>query len=148
MVILFLDFDGVMHPIPIGFHQPFCRMDILERAILPYMQHVQIVIASSWKMDLPIEKMREVFPASIRHLVIGTTPHIDWDFSQPEAPWRHREVLLWLEQNGQKDMPWIAVDDKARLYPDLENVILTNSETGLDQAAVAKISVLLAKHST
>ena len=76
-MILFLDFDGVLHPEGEG-HLPndgtdFCFLPRLEE-LLREFPHVRIVISSSWRERLAYPTLLKPFSEDIRARIIGTTP--------------------------------------------------------------------------
>lgn len=121
--VLFLDFDGVLHPCFPRSHlsheqnQLFACLPRLER-VLREFTNVAVVISSSWRLDRPIEKLVQCFSADIRTRIIGATPAVDsrWP-PYPPAP-RYAEIQLFLQQRNLNDMPWVALDDEAKLFPE------------------------------
>lgn len=118
-MILFLDFDGVLHPIPCKNADLLCHIPRLEKVLRDYPQ-VQIVISSLWRCEQPIEQLRGWFSEDIRPRVIGITPFI----SEPDertgfilAQTRHAEILEWIAQNKYGG-PWVALDDAVNEFPD------------------------------
>lgn len=105
-MILFLDFDGVLHP----FKQehPFVYLPRLE-ATLRDFPHVRIVISSDWRQRMSLDDIRQYFSPDIRARIVGATPSFpladDW------VGCRHREALAWLASTSQADVPWVALDD-------------------------------------
>ena len=53
--LLFLDFDGVLHPTHFAGEDPFNRADLLEE-VLANLQ-VEIVISSSWRFTHSVSKL-------------------------------------------------------------------------------------------
>jgi hypothetical protein len=78
MTILFLDFDGVLHPYSPWPHddavrsQYFIHLPRLESVLRDFAK-VQVVIASDWRLYHPLEKLRTFFSEDIRPRVSGTT---------------------------------------------------------------------------
>jgi hypothetical protein len=109
-MILFLDFDGVLHPDPPQPDQKFRSLPRLV-SILRYHPQVEIVISSMWREQLTLDQLREFFPAVIAARIISTTqitPRVDG-----YAPARREgEILDWLEAEGRTAEPWIAIDDQ------------------------------------
>ena len=108
-MILFLDFDGVLHPDP---PQPDQRFRSLPRlvSVLRDHPHVEIVISSLWREQLSLEQLRELFPDDIAARIIGTTPITPKVDGYAPAR-REGEILDWLESEGRAAEPWIANDD-------------------------------------
>lgn len=125
-MILFLDFDGVLHPLdrPNGL---FTLVPEFERLMRRYPA-VGIVISSSWREGYKLEQLRAIFSDDIAGRIIGLTPVL-----QPcsHAHVREAEILLWLRSNGRVSEEWVAVDDCALLFsPGCRNLVLVDGETG------------------
>jgi hypothetical protein len=109
-MILFLDFDGVLHPDPA---QPDQRFRSLPRLISVLRDHpdVEIVISSMWREKLSLDELREFFPTDIAERIIGTTPITPRVDGYAPAR-REGEIIDWLESQGRTGAPWIALDDQ------------------------------------
>ena len=112
-MILFLDFDGVLHLEGEG-HLPndgtdFCFLPSLE-ALLREFPHVRIVISSSWRERLAFETLVAPFAEDIRARIIGVTPPRGSGVPHPFAH-REGEILAWLQAHCAIDEPWVALDD-------------------------------------
>lgn len=113
-MILFLDFDGVLHPEYDGMAVPeevaFCHLLRFE-AIMRDFPAVEIVISSMWRYYFPLEALRERFSEDIRPRIIGTTPLIEREDGKYLPARRESEILQWLADNARQDEDWIALDD-------------------------------------
>ena len=161
-MILFLDFDGVLHPARayMGRDGPALRGDgslfmwadgLIE--LLAEHRHVQIVLSTSWARHLPFELVRDFLPVSLRRRVVGSTWHriqTDPDFSRglQLSYWRdasrYQQVKRWV--NIHRLRCWVAIDDNAEGWDlsDRARLVQTDAETGLsDPAVVARLSDLL-----
>jgi hypothetical protein len=111
--ILFLDFDGVLHP-----HGacPFSRLPLLEQYLLK-MTEIEIVVSSSWRQDQSLEQLRNYFPVSLRKKVFDTTPTLD-NVHNPGG--RQREIEAYLASAGlnSTNTSWVALDDMPFLFDD------------------------------
>lgn len=137
-MILFLDFDGVLHP---EFcHQGeelFCRRDKFETILRDYPQ-VEIVISSTWRQTRSLAELQTLFSADIGAKIVGVTP--DWQ-DLPELcevignyP-RHVEVEGWLRHANRVWERWVALDDRDYWFrPFLPNLVLCDPATGIDDA--------------
>jgi hypothetical protein len=129
MVFVFLDIDGVCHPLPSG-GQHFRRenMVALENALsdLP----VQIVITSTWRESKTLDELK-AYMGSLGEHVLGVTPVIN---DLIETGLRHAEVELYWEALGVNYIPWVAVDDMADYYRPEAPLILTDSSVGFTDA--------------
>lgn len=137
-VILFLVFDGVLHPDgfrhPVGDFRYFNRLSKLE-ALLRLHPHVRIVISSLWRLRMELPQLCEIFSPDIRNRVIDTTPLPHrFDDAIYILDFREREILRWLEANGGADQPWVALDD-ASFLNHLDRLVPCPPFVGFDDAA-------------
>ena len=134
-MILFLDFDGVLHPVP--SKDLFCYIPRLEN-ILRKFPDVKVVISSMWRASHNLSELREFFSEDIRPRIIGVTPFVeeqieDWLFTLCKT--RHKEILSWIEQNNYKG-PWVALDDAYQEFPeDCKELIRCETIFGFDEDA-------------
>lgn len=145
-MLLFLDFDGVLHGLG---EPPFVRLPRLE-SILRDHPRVEVVLSTSWREAYGLEKLKRLFSPNMRGRVIGQTPVIDDPYT-PAGYRRHhryREVMLYLEREQIDGRPWLALEDDRSNFPEnLPNVVWCRDTTGLDDAAVARLRGLLASLS-
>ena len=73
MPILFLDFDGVLHPEHCHESRHFCCMSILEDA-LRQVPECKLVITSTWRLERPLDTLRQRFARDIAARIAGITP--------------------------------------------------------------------------
>lgn len=66
--VLFVDFDGVLHPVGRLKRQslPFEYMHVLE-AVLRRWPCLQVVISSSWRERYGLEQLRDFFADDLLH---------------------------------------------------------------------------------
>lgn len=148
-MILFLDFDGVLHPARavMGQHGPeldgdgslFMWAEPLAE-LLAERPHVQIVLSTSWARHLPFEQVRDFLPVALRRRVVCSTWHriqTDPAFSHglPYSYWqgatRYQQVMRWV--NIHRLRRWVAVDDDASGWDEADRarLVWTHAETGL-----------------
>ncbi len=134
-LLLFLDFDGVLHPHEHYRQACFSCLPRLE-ALLHDYPGVKIVVTSSWRECFDLSELRRFFSAEIAPRVIGMTPQID-----DGKPFRrYREVQLFLAQHSGLQMPWVALDDMAFHYPQpCPQLILCNLRTGFGEEEERKL---------
>lgn len=130
-LLIFLDFDGVLHPIHAADTGQFCHMErFLE--LLDDFARMRVVISSSWRHQMNPGTLQSLFG---RHSgkVIGATG----DIPKPkDGFWRLHEILHWIQDNKYHG-PWLAIDDAAHEFPeDHPNLFLCESGTGLDDEAI------------
>ncbi len=137
-MILFLDFDGVLHPD--GFRYPvkdFRYFNLLPKleSLLRLYPHVRIVVSSLWRLRMGLPELREIFSPDIRDRVVDTTPlPLRYDDAIYILDFREREIVRWLEANGGIDQPWVALDD-APFLRHLDRLVACNSVVGFDDTA-------------
>lgn len=134
MPILFLDFDGVLHPEHCHESKHFCCLPILEAA-LRQVPECRLVITSTWRLENPFQVLRDRFSRDIGARIEGLTPRFS-DLNQVPGPLvsyqREAECHAWLWANGVAHLPWLAVDDRSWLYrPFCKSLFLVNGATGL-----------------
>src|ERR1039457_666017 len=103
-MILFLDFDGVLHPVfpkrelPDEENQLFSYLPRLENVLRDYSE-LRIVIVSSWREIRPWENVIKAFSPDVASRIIGATPVLKTkEPPYPKHP-RHDEVLAYLRTN-------------------------------------------------
>jgi len=134
--ILFLDFDGVLHPSTLEIEWIsqdgkltaradglFMHLDRLAEALAPF-PGLDIVISSSWRNVYPIDDLREVL-GPLGGRVIDTTGR------RIGTRWQDIEGYL----SRRAPVQWLAIDDDNRGWPgDLQDyLICTNPLHGLTQ---------------
>lgn len=119
-VVLFLDFDGVLHyfwPEPDATDEEnsyFYFIPAFESVIRQFMTKldITIIISSSWRDKRNYDQLRQPFSSDIRHLIKGVTP-CHYDNSDGS---RLKECEEWLMTNNYNGA-WFALDD----HPDIWN---------------------------
>jgi hypothetical protein len=144
-VILFVDFDGVLHPRPVpdrpGETDMFVSLHLLEN-VLRQVQYVEVVISSSWRERFPLHEMREFFSEDLRERVIDATPLPPLAGVPAELmnhP-RHAECEAWLHRRGAVGTRWLALDDSATDFaPGCANLLLIDGALGLTAESAAEL---------
>jgi len=120
---LFLDFDGVLHPVGAPVDRLFCRIGLLEDWLRVHPM-VVVVVSSSWRVPHTLDELREFFAEDIRTRILGATG-VHWRARLQqggEVPigTRHErelEVVEWLRVNRiAPSQPWAALEDEPGLY--------------------------------
>lgn len=149
-MILFLDFDGVLHPdaaylekgrpVLRAMGELFMWAPALIEALAPYPQ-IKIVLSTSWVRVRGFERARDALPEALRRRVIGATWHSAMIRSThnglklPSCWWdeasRYQQIARYAERAGIKR--WIAVDDHGEEWAaeDRSKLILTNPDRGI-----------------
>jgi len=138
-LILFLDFDGVLHPDPPSSTEPlFCRALLLQEWLTQNPQ-VSVVISSTWRLTRTLEELRQYFPAW-GDRIVGVTPDIPHEEFQ-----RQHECETWMRVHSKPWVPWLALDDRAwNFRPFEKRLILTERKTGLTGEDQCRLSQALA----
>lgn len=91
--LLFLDVDGVLHPVGADYSfssRFFSHLPLLEE-LLREFKSIDVIISSDWRRAESIEQLQRYFSADIRHRIIGATPQIDPNVVVTTgASWRSR----------------------------------------------------------
>lgn len=137
-MLLFLDFDGVLHPEPcFDKAQLFCCKTRFENVMREFVQ-CEIVISSTWRDTRSLDELRSFFSSNIAHRIIDVTPC--WrdhpDVVDTIGYQRHAEIEAWLRQSQEPWRAWIALDDKPYLFrPFLKNLVKTEPQCGFNEAS-------------
>lgn len=96
MFYLFLDFDGVTHPVSAnGRYFREENIQALEAALDGY--DAKIVISSTWRLDKSLIEIKRLLGSKLGEKVFGITPEVEDPFLH--SP-RQAEVELYLAQDG------------------------------------------------
>lgn len=136
MHILFLDFDGVLHP---GMAGSFSKLPRFE-AFLRAQPTIQVVLSTSWRLSFPFEDLRDFFAPDLRARVIGATGCLPDDTPAQ----RYQEICQWRRSNLAWQLPWVAVDDMADLFPSYcPELVLCEAIRGLQPGHLVAICRVL-----
>ncbi len=137
-IILFLDFDGVLHPDPPTVEAPmFCRTELLHQFLLQHPE-VAVVISSTWRRTRTLLQLQSLFPSWADRL-IGATPH-----SLESNYTRQIECEAWMREHAQPWTPWIALDDRSWNFRPFERrLILVQRNIGLTSTDSERLSELV-----
>lgn len=138
-MIIFLDFDGVLHPEIDEPYEFFCCLPLFWE-ILDRIPHARVVFSTSWRRtharaDL-IGKVLSNRSGEM-HRFIGETPDL-------EDSTREAECIAWINENNYSG-PWIALDDVGEWFPNSQNLCLVDSRTGLTKLDVDRVCHLAAR---
>jgi hypothetical protein len=144
-MILFVDFDGTLHPDGCECDQFFCRTPLLEE-VLRGFPHVQVVISSSWGQVHPLAQLREFFSDDIKARIIDVTPGKLLLSQIPPELWnfvREAQCEYWI-RTKRPGARWLAIDDQVwRFTPASANVLLVDGKTGITYADMQQLRVRL-----
>lgn len=149
-MILFLDYDGVLHPDAVYLERgrPVLRADgelfMWSRHLVDALAsapHVRIVLSTSCARELRFARARDYLPAELRQKVIGATWHSGMATDDEHRPlcrdtlWdtstRYQQIRRYVDRAGLT--AWIAVDDQPEGWAesDRDKLVATDSRLGL-----------------
>jgi HAD domain in Swiss Army Knife RNA repair proteins len=140
-LILFLDFDGVLHPDPCRDDQLFQHAPRLSR-MLDEFPEASVVLSTSWRTFLDFDQLVQPLEAELQRRVLGVTPRFG-EIAPVRAlvPYRRQaECVQWLADNGMDDAAWIALDDRPSWFePYCENLIACDAMVGFNEEAASRL---------
>jgi hypothetical protein len=136
--ILFLDFDGVMHPEFCNESKHFVHLATFE-AVMRAAPSVELVISSTWRQKRSLDELKALFTADVAARIIGSTPLYAQLEDVPDSLLgyeREAECRSWLRQHGRAAQEWLALDDRSwNFRPFNHNVLLVDGRVGLNADA-------------
>lgn len=113
LITVFLDLDGVLHPQGGTMDRLFENANLLQ-ICLQQVEHVEVVISSSWAEHYPLENMRDLFEEQpdLHRLFVGCTlqkGNPTGDFGA--MPLRESQCRNWLIANQREPHRWLAIED-------------------------------------
>lgn len=133
--IVFLDFDGVLHPadylnfytingeLVLANDARFCWAEDLWNLIRNFDCH--LVIHSSWRNSYTLDQLRDLLPTELGKRVVAVTA----------GDSRHQSILAYVEANAVKS--YIILDDAADEFPsECEELLLCNDNMGASSQEV------------
>lgn len=133
--ILFVDFDGVLHPEFCHESQHFMHRDAFE-TVMRQLPTVDLVVSSTWRLQRTLQELKALFSGYIGARVVGATPLYTQLEDIPDSLVgyeREAECVAWLRQNGRATQDWLALDDRSwNFRPFHRHVFLVDGHVGLD----------------
>ena len=134
--LLFLDFDGVLHPTRSEPSQHFIHLPRFE-SILRDCASVSVVISSTWQDAYSLGALRRRFSQDIAARIIGGTRSADPDC---EVETRYEQIKLFLRHVGRSAESWVALDDAEDEFPArCPQLILCDSQRAFDLEAERRL---------
>lgn len=156
-MIVFLDFDGVLHPDAAYLVKGrpelraagtlFMWAPILEEALAPYPD-TKIVLSTSWVRVLKsFSRVRAYLPVALQARVIGATWHsamarhhegshrIDGNWFSEMS--RYAQIARYISRAGLRAEHWLAIDDDCEGWPSelRDRLVETDGALGLSSTA-------------
>lgn len=137
-MILFLDFDGVLHPDPPTQQLPLWWRAALLSEWLNMHPQVDVVISSTWRVGRTLDMLRDLLPSALARRVVGATGQIH------EALYaRQLECEAWMRSNRPTWRSWAALDDRAWNFRLFEKpFVLCDRRTGLTSDDLSQLDLL------
>ncbi len=129
--VLFLDFDGVLHPNLCPPNDFFMHAAALGSALIG--SDVEVVISSSWRLHHGYNDLLAFIPQNLRTLIVGATgPAVVGRYARWNEIQEYRKTFsVW---------DWRALDDAAFEFPaPCPELIRCNGSTGLQEAEIRAV---------
>ncbi|WP_215779861.1 HAD domain-containing protein [Paludibacterium sp. B53371] len=139
-MILFLDFDGVLHPDAVYLEKRgpvlrapgelFMWAGLLEDALAPHPD-LKIVLSTSWVRFRSFSRTRKALPSRLQSRVIGATWHSRTDPVEWRELSRYQQIRRYLSRTSPTE--WLALDDDDEAWGenDRYRLILTDPSQGI-----------------
>lgn len=137
-LLLFLDFDGVLHPSLNAGKDNFCALPLLED-LLRQHHAVGIIISSSWRHLFSFEELVGYFSEDVRPRIVASTRSV------LESGTRNRweEIADYLRQNNER-RPYVVLDDSRFEFPGgCDHVLFCDSSRGFDNEIADRLGARL-----
>lgn len=151
-MILFLDFDGVLHPVGSTEKMYFSKLHILEQFLREEALCWRVVISSSWREYYSWQYLLQIFSEDLRKRFIGITPaddnrmlHTTWGAQARLYP-REIQIRHFLAQRCLDAEEWVALDDKREWFRDPETnerLVLCDPNVGVSECEKERLRVIL-----
>lgn len=141
--IVFLDYDGVLHPDHVYLikGRPVLRMDgfnlfefsdILIQALKPYPT-VRVVLSTSWVHTFCFTKAKAWLPDELQARVIGACYHSSMNAIEWSQRTRYQQIMRYVSRAKLGRTDWIAIDNDPVGWADKHraNLVLTDDGGGL-----------------
>ena len=128
-MILFVDFDGTLHP-SWTFHEGAQRVTAkpytgpwlveaptLEGILRPYLPRLEIVISSLWARTNGLGTAQAMLPTTLAERVVGSVWTTTESCGDTQPLTRYDAIRAWLDQHRPKHVMWLALDDDDRGWP-------------------------------
>ena len=150
--IVFLDFDGVLHPASCPERLHGMHANALAKVLLQF--DTRVVVSSTWRLRRNVSALRDCVGAALGSLIIGKTPiYSQLDLKElPErlhAFHRHTECVAWMREHHENPDAWLALDDRSYIfYPFCPQLVYCDEKTGLDVQTLELLATRLKELSS
>ena len=146
-MILFLDYDGVLHPEDVYLMngrptlkdggELFQWAPILADTLAPFAE-VKIILSTSWVRVRGFNRSKRALPFEIAKRVIGATWRTEFRHTGFEDTTRYNQIA---GHAIRARLPyWIAIDDDGEGWPETarDRLVRTNGRLGLSDSGVVR----------
>ena len=160
--ILFLDYDGVLHPDEVfNLHNRGPYLNAPGHALFEYehtlveilqeFEPLKIILSTSWVREFGFNKAKSFLCEELQARVIGGTYHnrLSQDGGWASAWYdisRYDQIRKWLDRNFAAS--WCAIDNDARGWPDSKMAQLIHTDDFEGLSNISKQEELYKKLST
>jgi hypothetical protein len=131
-MILFLDFDGVLHPDPPKVSSPLWYRSNLLSDWLDTRPDMEVVVSSTWRLRRDLQQIQALLPDWLATKLIACTGLI-----KEELFARQLECEQWMKENRDPWINWVALDDRIwNFRPFEKRLVICNRSTGLDENVI------------
>jgi hypothetical protein len=132
---IFLDFDGVLRRLSSATSR--FEPELLKNfeSVVRPVAEVKIIIASAWRLEMPLNELQQLFSPDVAERVVGATP----EHLALTAHSRYNEVRSYLKTAQAIQATWLAIDDDPAHYPDDAPLLITDPYQGFDQACADRL---------
>jgi hypothetical protein len=120
-MLIFLDFDGCLHPVNARIERLFESADLLIEILAPYPA-AQVVLSTSWVYTHGYEVTRDFLPDALQARIIGATV-------QKKRSTRYGEISSYVATH--QPARWLALDDCIEGWPAAERIHLIQTPVHL-----------------
>ena len=144
MTVLFLDFDGVLHPNNNSKANLFIHRNHFEE-VMRSVPKIDIVISSSWRLHYEFDYLKQLFSPDIAARITGVTPRFA-ELDDSEVPDsligypREAECSAFMRANRPASERWFALDDMRWLFrPFSQRLFEVDGDVGLTHAVAVEL---------
>ena len=156
--VLYLDFDGVLHPDAAYWYRRrgivLCSpgrklFDAAPPLVAELARHpdVRVVLSTSWVRVLSFSVALARLPPRLADRVIGATWHSHMHREWWDGLTRYQQIAAHATRHGVRN--WVAIDDDAEGWPaeHLGHLVHTDSDTGIAAPDLALLTAAFKRWS-
>lgn len=145
--LLFLDFDGVLHPRyetgPTPKENCFSNLPLFELN-MRQIPETHIIISSTWRLQFDLCALKSFFSSDVASRIVDITPVYPAG-APPLVAQREWEIVSWLERHNCINRNWVALDDAIWEFSKYKDrVVACNSWEGFTTKQADKLKLAMA----